>query len=161
MKRANADIYYYNLGDLALGQIVMWAHLNKRKVVYSVASEFDCLRSIPALKPFRERFLYKHGLKHADEIIVQTGRQQTLLKDEFDLGSTVVPMACEGFGGDEQINRVFPSDIKKRVLWIGRLSPEKRLEWLLDAAETCSDLVFDVVGEVIREKHSGTLHIQR
>ena len=35
---------------------------------------------------------------------------------------------------------------RNRVLWIGRISRSKRLEWLLDAAEQCSELQFDVVG---------------
>src|SRR3989337_3611047 len=51
-KRANADIYYYNCGDLGLGQVVLWAHWNKKKVIYSVAHEIDCIPPFPALKQY-------------------------------------------------------------------------------------------------------------
>ena len=33
-----------------------------------------------------------------------------------------------------------------RILWIGRVSPEKRPDRLLDLAETCPHLRFDLVG---------------
>ncbi|MCL4717803.1 MAG: glycosyltransferase family 4 protein [Phycisphaerae bacterium] len=34
-----------------------------------------------------------------------------------------------------------------RVLWIGRYTPEKRLEWVFEIAGACSNLTFDIVGD--------------
>ena len=33
LKRADADVYYYNTGDLGLGQTVYWAHKHGKKVI--------------------------------------------------------------------------------------------------------------------------------
>jgi hypothetical protein len=97
LKRADADVYYYNCGDLGLGQIVMWCRRNRRKSVYSVASELDCSSKLPRLKPFRERILYPYGLKRVDAIIVQTQKQQWMLREEFGLDSTIIPMPGKEF----------------------------------------------------------------
>ena len=76
MKRADADIYYYNCGDLVLGQVVRWCRKHGRKAVYSVANDPDCDPRLPVLRKVRERVLYKYGLHHADSVIVQTCHQE-------------------------------------------------------------------------------------
>jgi len=144
MRRADADIYYYNRGDLGLGQVALWCRRHRRKCVYSVASDADCDPALPVLAPRRERWLYRYGLRHADRVIVQTRRQRQMLREGFGIRAAVVPMPCE------QVRR--PSAARPsangppHVLWIGRISPEKRLELLLDTARQCPDTVFDVVG---------------
>jgi glycosyltransferase involved in cell wall biosynthesis len=37
-------------------------------------------------------------------------------------------------------------DQAPRVLWVGRITPGKRLEWLLEAARRCPEIGFDIVG---------------
>lgn len=143
MARANADIYYYNCGDLGLGQVALWAKFHKKKVIYSVASEPDCKVELPTLSTFRERILYRYGLLNADRIIVQTRRQQELLLKGFGLSSIRIPMPCSGFSYNGQLNQ----SSAPRILWVGRFSKEKRLEWLLDLAESLPQYVFDVVGD--------------
>ncbi len=146
MRRANADIYYYNCGDLGLGQVVMWCHRHGRKCVYSVASNPDCDPKLPVLKPLRERILYRFGLKRVDSLIVQTQYQQQMLLEGFGINSTVIPMPCEGPSKNEKIRPGTAREESAHVLWIGRIGKEKRFEWLLDVAERCPQFVFDVVG---------------
>lgn len=146
MRRADADIYYYNCGDLGLGQVVIWCRMHGRKCVYSVASDPDCDPELPVLKPLRERVLYKYGLRHVDSIVVQTRRQQQMLREGFGINSTITPMPCEGPGENEDIRPEAARKETAHVLWIGRISKEKRLEWLLDVAEECDEIIFDVVG---------------
>jgi glycosyltransferase involved in cell wall biosynthesis len=145
LKQANADIYYYNCGDLGLGQLAAWARCNKKTTVFSVASEQDCYQDLSHISSWRDRFFYKYGLRNADKVIVQTNSQKKILEREYGIESILVPMPCEGFSKNirtpaERLSR------EKRVLWIGRLTREKRLELLLDVAERCSDIHFDVVG---------------
>jgi len=144
MKRADADIYYYNCGDLALGQIASWAGRHGKKTVYSIASEPDCDPALPSLKQWRERILYRYGLRNTDQVIAQTQRQQEMLRDGFDIHAEVIPMPCSGFGAEE------PDDVEgptqQHILWVGRFSQEKRLEWLLDVAEALPQYIFDVAG---------------
>jgi len=146
LKRADADIYYYNCGDLGLGQVVMWCRRHGRKSVYSVASDPACDFELPVLGPLRERVLYRYGLKHVDAIIVQTRRQQQMLREGFGIDSTMIPMPCEGPTRNEDIHPLTARGESPHVLWVGRVSKEKRLEWLLDVAERCPQITFDVVG---------------
>lgn len=143
MQRANADIYYYNCGDLGLGQVTLWASRHCKKTVYSVASDPDCDPKLPTLTPWRERFLYRYGLRHADKVIAQTQRQKEMLNTGFEISAEVIPMPCAGFSDAAQLEW---HGNPPHILWIGRLSREKRLEWLLDVAEKFPQFVFDVVG---------------
>jgi len=146
LARANADIYYYNCGDLGLGQVVLWAHRNERKVIYSIASDPDCDPRLPVLSQLRERVLYRYGLKYSDCLFAQTYRQQAMLQSGFGRDSVVLSMPSQGL--DEADGEDF-SLLEKttfRVLWVGRVSKEKRLEWLFEMAKRCPDIDFDVVG---------------
>ena len=143
MKTANADIYYYNCGDLGLGQVAMWTRLHRRKCVYSVASNPDCDRKLPVLKSIRERMLYRFGLARADGVITQTLGQQKMLREGFRIDSTVIPMPLEDLKAQQP---GMADDQQNRVLWVGRFSKEKRLEWLLDVAEQCPNISFDILG---------------
>jgi glycosyltransferase involved in cell wall biosynthesis len=150
LNRSDADIVYYNCGDLGLGQVVHWAHARGKKVMYSVAAIVDCQIELPSLKPIRERVLYKYGLRRADTIIVQTETQRELLASNFQLNAKVIPMPSEGFA--EKAESYPAQEATKgvgnarRVLWVGRFQEEKRIEWLLDLAELCPEYEFDVVG---------------
>lgn len=143
MKRADAEIYYYNCGDLGLGQLTCWARKRGRKTVYSVASNPDCDPALPTLKPWRERILYRYGLRHTDQIVAQTVRQQEMLQTGFGIHAEIIPMPCAGFGSTQSIDSY---DGPPRILWVGRFSREKRLEWLLDAAEGFPQYIFDIAG---------------
>jgi len=146
MRRADADIYYYNCGDQGLGQLAMWCHRHSRRCVYSLSSDTGCDPKRLLLKPRREQVFYKYGLKYADCVIAQTHRQQQMLREEFRIDSTVISMPCEYPGITEYVPLEPPNKDQARVLWVGRISKEKRFEWLLDIAEQCPQIAFDVVG---------------
>jgi len=146
MRRANADIYYYNCGDLGLGQVAMWCRRHGRKLVYSVASDPACNPDLPLLKPLRERILYRYGLRNVDSVVVQTRHQQQMLRGGFGVDSTVIPMPCEGLHEADDTCMGASREECARVLWAGRISREKRFEWLLDIAERCPRITFDVLG---------------
>jgi len=146
MSSAQAELYFYNLGDLGLGQVVLWSRLNRAKSVYLVESEPDCDPAMPQLTKLRERLLYRIGLSRVDQIITQTKRQRQMLWSGFGLRSVIIPMPCDGPSEQQYIPPTFPGTRCVRILWVGRFSREKRLEWLLDVAERCPDWIFDVVG---------------
>jgi len=146
LKKANADVYYYNCGDLALGQIAIWAKMNNKKLLYTLANEIDCYMNLPALKELRERVLYRYGLKNSDTIVAQTKKQKNLLKEEYDLDSNVIPMPFFDF---DLNNRVDPDILlknQKQVLWVGRITKAKRIELFLDLAEKMPQYSFHVAG---------------
>lgn len=143
LARANADIYYYNCGDLGLGQVAMWARSNRKRLVYSVASDASVDPALPGLRNRRERVLYRYGLHHCDAIITQSQKQQRALEREFSLRSTVLPMPCEGVPSSDYDG---DSETLGPILWVGRISAEKRPDWLLDIAEELPQRRFELVG---------------
>lgn len=147
MARADADIYYYNCGDLGLGQVVKWAKQHNKKSIYSVASEIDCNYAIKQQDALRERLLYSYGVKNVDHIVVQTNAQNRLLQNTYNRSATLIPMPSTGFEVsktwlDEKLTKNKPA----RIIWVGRFSNEKRLEWLLAVAEKLPDVHFDILG---------------
>lgn len=148
LHRADADLYYHNCAEYVTGQIALWCRRNGRKFVYSSASDMDCTPGLPYMKKWRVRALYRYGLRHADRIVVQTQRQQSMLRDGFDLGSTVLPMPCPGPSSTEYRAPEPPQHDSCRILWVGRICPEKCPERLLALARLCPEAQFDVVGPV-------------
>ena len=146
MKRADADVYYHNCGEYVTGQVAMWCRRHGRSFVYSVASDPDCDVRLPEMRSLRERVLYRYGLKHADRVIVQTRKQQRMLCDNFGLDSTIIPMPCPGPSEVEYAASESDRNGSQRVLWIGRVCEVKRPDRLLDLAELCPDVRFDLVG---------------
>jgi len=146
MKRADAQVYCYSCGDLGLGQIVAWCRWHGRRSVFSVASDPDCDPALPVLRAWRERSLYRYGLRNVNRVCVQTKKQQRMITEGWGRRATHIPMPSPGLPGNE--NEAAPRKLTApaRVLWVGRFSHEKRLEWLLDLAERCPGLRFDVVG---------------
>lgn len=143
MRQADADVYYQNCAEVVTGQVGLWCKRNKRRFVYSVASDPDCDASLRKFRKLRERVLYRQGLQLADTIIVQSRFQQDALKSGFGLDSQILRMPVDAPAAQAE-------DLKMpeqpRVLWVGRLVTVKRLEWLLDVSELCPDVHFDVVG---------------
>ncbi len=102
------------------------------------------------MRKWRERVLYRYGLRHADRIIVQTRKQQDMLRAGFALDAGILPMACPA--PPKPCFPKAPGDGQMfRVLWVGRITPSKRLEVLLDAAEALPDIHFDVAGPYARD----------
>ena len=148
LRSADADIYYYNCGDLALGQIVAWARRRNRPVVFSVPSDPNCDPDLPSLHSRRERILYRYGLTRCEHIIVQTGIQQAMLKSGFGKRSTLLKMPCVGFG-DVAVER--DADDRFQVVWVGRISEEKRPHWVQELARRMPDIQFTIVGAPNRD----------
>lgn len=146
MRRADADVYYQNCAEYVTGQVAMWCRRHSRKFVYSVANDPDCDVRLPEMRSLRERVLYRYGLNHADRVIVQTRKQQKMLRKGFQRESNVIPMPCPGPSDVEYAACDRNRNGSRRVLWIGRICEQKRPDRLLDVAEICPDLPFDLVG---------------
>jgi glycosyltransferase involved in cell wall biosynthesis len=146
LHRADADVYYHNCAEYVTGQIALWCRHRGRKFVYSSASDLDCTPGLPDIKKWRVRVLYRYGLLHADRIVVQTRKQQGMLRDGFGLESAVLPMPCPGPLSTEYQAPAPPRYDSCRILWVGRICPEKCPERLLELARLCPGVHFDVVG---------------
>ena len=144
MSAANADVYYHNCAEYVTGQVALWCRRHQRRFVYSVASDPECDPRLPMLKQLRERVLFRHGLRHADRIIVQTRRQQLRLDDEWGLESIVLKMPVVG----GVTGRSNAAAHQSRVVWVGRISNEKRFDRLLTIAARLPHITFEIAGGV-------------
>ncbi|MEO8076864.1 MAG: glycosyltransferase, partial [Acidobacteriota bacterium] len=131
---ADAEVYYQNCAEYVTGQVALWARRHKRRFVYSVASDPECDPRLPALRHLRERVLFRYGLRHADRILVQTDVQRLMLRRGFGLSGSVMPMPCAGTPDDQFVAPDPFRHPRPRVVWVGRISAEKRLDWVLDIA---------------------------
>jgi glycosyltransferase involved in cell wall biosynthesis len=146
LRAANAEVYYHNCAEAITGQVALWCGRHGRGFVYSVASDPECDRRLPALRHGRERILFRYGLRHADRIIVQTDAQLAALRAGFRRDATVMPMPCPG-PADEAYTAPDPfARSTPRVVWVGRISAEKRLDWLVDIAYAVPEAIFEVAG---------------
>lgn len=141
LSRADADVYYQNCGEYVTGQVGLWCRLHRRAFVYSTASDADCDGSLPLMPELRVRAFYRMGVRLADRIIVQTGRQHRMFAQGFSRDATVIPMPCEPRSGG-----VSNASGRRRVLWIGRICEVKRPDRFLDAAALTPELEFVLVG---------------
>jgi glycosyltransferase involved in cell wall biosynthesis len=147
MARANADLYYQRGADCETGQVGLWCRLRRRRFIFAAANDSDCDSSLYALTSRREKVLYRLGLRLADAVTAQTATQQALLRRNMGVEATVVrncgsTAGGQAYSGPLSINPGGPL----HVLWVGRISEQKRLEWLLDVAERRPEITFDVVG---------------
>lgn len=145
---ADADLYYQNCAECVTGQVAWWASRHGRKFVFSVASDPECDPTLPSLPTLRERVLYRYGLRQADRIIAQTAMQAQMLHAGFGLDAVVLPMPCPApvRHRDTDPATDHHPPVEPRFIWIGRISPEKRLEVLLDLARARPSARFDIAG---------------
>jgi len=141
MKRARADIYYTSCAGALLGQVVLFARLHGAKVVFRIASNSDCDPSALLIRYWRDKRLYRYGLRRADLVLAQTpGQQQALLKN-FRRESRVVASMTDTNGRRPGFEE---RDIS--VLWVGNIRALKRPELLLEAARKLPRLQFHIIG---------------
>jgi glycosyltransferase involved in cell wall biosynthesis len=145
LKRADADVYYQNCAEYVTGQVALWCRINRRKFIYSVASDPDCDPNLPTLHTYRERLLYKYGLTHSDAIITQTSIQQSMLRTGFSLNSHVLPMPISP-PPTSLSHSGHMHDGEFRVIWVGRIASVKRAEVLLEIAASAPDIIFEIAG---------------
>jgi len=148
LREADADLYYHNCGECVTGQVALWCRRRRRKFVYSVANDADCDSRLPEMHTLRERILYRYGLRRADAVITQTWAQRRMLLMGFGRDSVVIPMPCPGPSAGRYTPPSLTGAGPMRVLWIGRICRQKRPDHLLEVAQACPDVAFDMVGPV-------------
>jgi glycosyltransferase involved in cell wall biosynthesis len=140
LERADAQVYYQNCGEYVTGQVAMWCRLRRRAFVYSAASDADCDPALPLMPERRVRALYRLGVRWADRLVVQTGRQQRMLAAGFGREAAVIPMPCAEAPAPSR------AAAGATILWLGRICRVKRPDRLLDVAQACPELRFVLAG---------------
>jgi glycosyltransferase involved in cell wall biosynthesis len=142
MRHADADVYLQMGAGAETGWVALGCRMMRprRPFVFCLASNANYAAHLRSGFLGWEGHLYRCGLRSADLVVAQTNEQRRGLRERTGIESRVISMAIA------QPEQQCDTSERNRVLWIGRISRTKRLEWLLDAAEQCPELHFDVVG---------------
>ena len=159
LHRANADMYIQAGADGLTGQVALWCRRHRRRFTFLAMSDEDCVARSSFLPAWRDRKLFDIGVRRADCVVVQSHRQQRLLRQSRGVDSVVIRPCV--LHGDADCRRCRYVDSGPRALWLGRFSPEKRIEWLLDIAGACPDVEFDIVGGANSDDDYATGFIDR
>lgn len=142
LRRADADVYYTSCAGAQLGQVVLFAHRHRRRVVFRIASLSDCDPRSVLVRYARDRILYRYGLEHADLVLAQTREQQQALREHYGRDSEVVASLADATPLQRR-----PFDARDiDVLWVGNLRSLKRPDRLLAAARRLPQLKFHMIG---------------
>ena len=155
MAKADADVYYHNCSESVTGQVAWWCRRNRKRFVFSLASDADWNPHLPEVRRWHEKALYRYGLRNADTVIAQTETQRSMLQKYWNIDASVIPMPCESPDTAEPESAGREAG---RVLWVGRVCSVKRLEWFLDVAEALPQFMFDLVGPFHDEPYANQIH---
>src|SRR5882757_3644465 len=140
MKRAGADIYYTSCAGALLGQVTLFARVYGARVIFRVASNSDCDPASLLIRYWRDKRLYRYGLRRADLVLSQTPEQQQALLKNFRRESRVAPSLTDTVGRRPEFAE------RDSVLWVGNIRALKRPELLLEAAGKLPHLEFHIIG---------------
>lgn len=138
--KVDADVYYQSPASAFTGLTAAFCRWKKRKFIFRVASDVNCIPGRQLIDYWRDRKLYEYGLRRADVIAVQSAYQRDLLKQHYGLKSAVVNMAMDMPSDDHAVD----PDID--VLWVSNLRPVKRAERALALARRLPDAEFAMIG---------------
>jgi glycosyltransferase involved in cell wall biosynthesis len=140
MKRAGADIYYTSCAGALLGQVALFARVYGARVIFRVASNSDCDPASLLIRYWRDKRLYRYGLRRADLVLSQTPEQQRALLKNFRRESRVAPSLTDTAGRRPEFAE------REGVLWVGNIRALKRPELLLEAAGKLPHVEFHIIG---------------
>ena len=145
MKRANADVYYTSCAGAHLAQVVMFARNHSRRAVFRIASSTDCDPNALLVRYWRDKQLYRYGLRRADVVLAQTEEQRQALRRNYRRDSIVVAPMMERHG-----QRLDFSDRDIDVLWVGNFRALKRPDRILELARRLGSARVHIVGGPLR-----------
>jgi glycosyltransferase involved in cell wall biosynthesis len=138
LSRANADVYYQRNAGMITGLVAMHCRRARRTFVYGAGSDGDFDPREVTVPGFRDRQLFRYGLRRCSGIVVQNEKQ---LAAASALGKPVrlipngIRPAPAAEGGTRDI-----------IVWIGSLWTVKRPDFLLELARRLPEREFVVLG---------------
>lgn len=143
LKKINPDIYIQRATTPLTGIISFFAKLTNKIFLYSVSSDKDVSEylSFKSLKDLKNIFFW-FGIKNCNLVLCQTYHQKNLLNQALNKSAKVI----------KNIFQFTPIEQKCKnssliiILWVGRISKEKRPELFLNLADCFPDYRFWMIG---------------
>ncbi|MBT8123834.1 MAG: glycosyltransferase family 4 protein [Gammaproteobacteria bacterium] len=165
IKRINAPVCLQmgaGVETLAAAIGAWWVGKNRTKFFFFTASNMDCESSPSFMATLHEKILYRLALKIVDAVVCQTQTQAQMMKKNYGLDSTVIPMPSEAPEAEtSQVEVVHRTPKGFNLLWVGRTVKVKRLEWFLDIAEMLPEATLHIVGSANRSSEDSIEQLER
>lgn len=146
MNRANAAVYYQRTGGVETGQVAMWCRWHGRPMIAALANDRDCFKSLRCRLNRRERWLQGYGLRRADVVVAQTAAQVEALQKHFGVNARIIRSCAADRQCVSDAADLSDRLSRRRIVWAARFTRAKRLDWLLQVAQRCPDVQFNVLG---------------
>jgi glycosyltransferase involved in cell wall biosynthesis len=135
--RGNGSVVVQRNASIVTGLTAIAARLTRRPFIYSSANVMDF--SFERVEPSRlKRWVYRLGIRLADELVVQNREQVQLAREKFGRDARVISSVAEPAAPRAATPDAF--------LWIGRLAAYKRPERYLDLAAAVPEARFRLLG---------------
>lgn len=147
LSRADADVYYASCAGGLVGQVAMFCERRGKRFVFRAASNADCMpNAMISIGRWyqRDKWLYEHGLRHTASVLVQSVRQQELMRQNFGLESSIAGLIVPACSGERRFGE---RDID--ALWVSNMRSVKRPDVLLDVADRLPQLAFHMAGGTV------------
>lgn len=143
LRHADADVYYVrgmpNYGLL----IYFFCRMHRKKIVQALASDTEIMPEVES--GLQSRWTYRIHLawrRHADIVIAQSMRQQAELQARWGIRAVHIPSIVP-------LSQAKKEQLSKKgmtVLWVGRVSPVKRVELVPEVAARVPEADFYIAG---------------
>ncbi|MGE0480120.1 MAG: glycosyltransferase family 4 protein [Phycisphaerae bacterium] len=144
--RARPDVVYQRAAGCETGIVGCYRRLHPRcRFVFACGSDSDVAADLHYLRTARDRGLYRFGLRAADAIVTQSTQQTEQLRANFKRDGVLIPSAVAR--PDSSVDRGARPATPPRLLWVGRVSYEKRPEWFVELAAERAGWRFALVGD--------------
>ncbi len=147
LSRADADVYYSSCAGGLIGQIGMFCASRGKRFVFRTASDADCQPdALISMGRWyrRDKWLYERGLRRASGVLVQSVRQQELMRRNFRIDSSIAGLVVEPGSSEREFGE---RDID--ALWVSNMRSVKRPDVLLSVADQLPHVSFHMVGGTV------------
>lgn len=140
MQRSDADIFVHRGGVKPAVISFILASLLDTPWIYNVAMDTD-LTDTCRESGLMMRSLFRYAIRNATTVIAQTGKQASIIGDDFDSASRLVP------NGYPAVTDELAHDERDYFLWVGRLRKnQKQPHIYLDLAKEFPESEFLLAG---------------
>lgn len=142
LHKIDADIYIKKGHTPLTGVVSFLAKLQKKKFFFITSSEKDIDKYLDISSFFNlTNIFFRFGVKYCTRVVCQTNHQKHLLQQNIGKNGVVIkslysPLKIEDINRDPQ---------SLKILWVGRLTKEKRPELFLNLAKKMPDYKFRII----------------